>query len=209
MNRSFGMSEVKKEENRQNDERNSNLNQTKSQKKVEKPKGKENKEFDEFKKKLKDLEDKLLRSLAENENIRKRHEKELEDNLKFANKNFAFALLNVTDNFQRALESIPLDQMKDDQVVKNLVIGLEAVEKELYDIFEKNGITRFDSLKEKFNPEIHQAVSKINSDLVEGTIVEELQKGFMIGERLLRPSMVVISMGPKTNTKENIDPKKK
>ena len=159
MNRSFGMSEVKKEENRQNDERNSNLNQTKSQKKVEKPKGKENKEFDEFKKKLKDLEDKLLRSLAENENIRKRHEKELEDNLKFANKNFAFALLNVTDNFQRALESIPLDQMKDDQVVKNLVIGLEAVEKELYDIFEKNGITRFDSLKEKFNPEIHQAVS--------------------------------------------------
>lgn len=203
------MSEVKKEENRQNDERNSNLNQTKSQKKVEKPKGKENKEFDEFKKKLKDLEDKLLRSLAENENIRKRHEKELEDNLKFANKNFAFALLNVTDNFQRALESIPLDQMKDDQVVKNLVIGLEAVEKELYDIFEKNGITRFDSLKEKFNPEIHQAVSKINSDLVEGTIVEELQKGFMIGERLLRPSMVVISMGPKTNTKENIDPKKK
>jgi len=209
MNRSFGMSEVKKEENRQNDERNSNLNQTKSQKKVEKPKGKENKEFDEFKKKLKDLEDKLLRSLAENENIRKRHEKELEDNLKFANKNFAFALLNVTDNFQRALESISLDQMKDDQVVKNLVIGLEAVEKELYDIFEKNGITRFDSLKEKFNPEIHQAVSKINSDLVEGTIVEELQKGFMIGERLLRPSMVVISMGPKTNTKENIDPKKK
>ena len=203
------MSEVKKEENRQNDERNSNLNQTKSQKKVEKPKGKENKEFDEFKKKLKDLEDKLLRSLAENENIRKRHEKELEDNLKFANKNFAFALLNVTDNFQRALESISLDQMKDDQVVKNLVIGLEAVEKELYDIFEKNGITRFDSLKEKFNPEIHQAVSKINSDLVEGTIVEELQKGFMIGERLLRPSMVVISMGPKTNTKENIDPKKK
>ena len=203
------MSEVKKEENRQNDEKNSNLNQTKSQKKVEKPKGKENKEFDEFKKKLKDLEDKLLRSLAENENIRKRHEKELEENLKFANKNFAFALLNVTDNFQRALESIPLDQMKDNQVVKNLVIGLKAVEKELHDIFEKNGITRFDSLKEKFNPEIHQAVSKTNSDLVEGTIVEELQKGFMIGERLLRPSMVVISIGPKTSTKENIDPKKK
>ncbi len=202
------MSELKKEENFQNERKNKNLNHSKSQKKTEKPKEKEYKQVDDLKKAIKELEDKLLRSLAENENIRKRHEKELEDNTKYAYKNFAFELLNVTDNFQRAMESLPASQFDDNKVIKNLVIGIKAVEKELHDIFAKHGITRFDSLKKKFNPEFHQAVSKIHSDLEEGLIAEELQKGFMIGERLLRPSMVVVSMGPKTDSKEKIDPKK-
>ena len=80
------------------------------------------------------------------------------------------------------------------------------MEKELHNSFEKNGIKMFDSLNEKFNPELHQAISRIHSDVQEGKIVEEMQKGFMIGDRLLRPAMVVVSMGP---NKENEESKKK
>ena len=145
--------------------------------------------------KLKQAEDKLLRELAENENLRKRHEKESQENLKYAIRHFSSELLNVTDNFQRALSSIPRENLGQNVMLKNLVIGLEAVEKEIYEIFEKNGVVRFESLEKKFNPEIHQAVSKKNSDKPEGIIIEELAKGFMIGERLLRPAMVVVSSG--------------
>jgi molecular chaperone GrpE len=104
--------------------------------------------------------------------------------------------LPVTDNFQRAVQSIPDDVSEKDKLLKNLVIGIQAVEKELDDVFLKNGIKKFDSLDQKFNPEIHQAVSKVNNDKPEGTIVEEFQRGYMIGDRLLRAAMVVVSMGP-------------
>ena len=149
----------------------------------------------DLKHKLKECEDKLLRSLAENDNLRKRHEKETEDNLKYATKNFTFSLLPVTDNFQRAIQSIPDEVSEEEKLLKNLVIGIQAVEKELNDVFVKNGIKKFDSLGQKFNPEIHQAVSRVNNEKPEGIIVEEFQKGYMIGERLLRAAMVVVSMG--------------
>ena len=153
---------------------------------------------DELKLKLKDAEDKLLRSLAENDNLRKRHDKEIEDNSKYAIKNLSYSLLNVADNLQRALESIPNTEASglDDNIIKNLIIGIKAVEKELIDSLEKHGVTKFDSINQKFNPEIHQAVSKVHNEKVDGTIVEEMQKGFKIGDRLLRPAMVVVSMGP-------------
>ena len=153
---------------------------------------------DELKLKLKDTEDKLLRSLAENDNLRKRHDKEIEDNSKYAIKNLSYSLLNVADNLQRALESIPNTEASglDDNIIKNLVIGIKAVEKELIDSLEKHGVKRFDSINQKFNPDIHQAVSKVHNEKVDGTIVEEMQKGFKIGDRLLRPAMVVVSMGP-------------
>ena len=153
----------------------------------------------ELKQKLKDVEDKLLRSLAENDNLRKRHEKETEDNLKYATKNFAFSLLPVTDNFQRAIQSVQNEKIEENKVLKNLVIGIQAIEKELGDALEKNGIKKFESLDQKFNPELHQAVSKIHSEKPDGLVVEELQKGFMIGDRLLRAAMVVVSMGPEKN----------
>ena len=154
--------------------------------------------MDELKTKLKDAEDKLLRSLAENDNLRKRHDKEIEDNSKYAIKNLSYSLLNVADNLQRALESIPNTEASglDDNIIKNLIIGIKAVEKELIDSLEKHGVTKFDSINQKFNPEIHQAVSKVHNEKVDGTIVEEMQKGFKIGDRLLRPAMVVVSMGP-------------
>ncbi len=159
--------------------------------------------IEDLKKKLKDLEDKLLRSLAENDNLRKRHEKEINDNFKYAVKNFAESLLTVNDNFQRAINSIPKQESDKNLIVKNLIIGIQAVEKDLEDVLEKNGVKNFKSLEEKFNPELHHAVSKIHSNQPEGTIVEELQRGFMIGERLLRPAMVAVSMGPeKKNSSE-------
>ena len=154
--------------------------------------------IDELKTKLKDVEDKLLRSLAENDNLRKRHDKEIEDNSKYAIKDLSYSLLNVADNLQRAIESISDSTGIDDNVFKNLVIGIKAVEKELIDSLEKHGVTKFESINQKFNPEIHQAVSKIHNEKPEGLIVEEMQKGFKIGERLLRPAMVVVSMGPET-----------
>tara|TARA_B100001540_G_scaffold289752_1_gene285966 strand:+ start:38 stop:622 length:585 start_codon:yes stop_codon:yes gene_type:complete len=155
---------------------------------------------DELKTKLKDVEDKLLRSLADNDNLRKRHDKEIEDNSKYAIKNLSYSLLNVADNLERALKSIPNNDTEglDNNVIKNLVIGIKAVEKELIDSLEKHGVSKFESVNQKFNPEIHQAVSKVHNEKPEGLIVEEMQKGFKIGERLLRPAMVVVSMGPET-----------
>ncbi|MFL2676444.1 MAG: nucleotide exchange factor GrpE [Alphaproteobacteria bacterium] len=175
---------------------NQDLKENKTEEQKKDSVGKNQEIVNDLKHKLKECEDKLLRSLAENDNLRKRHEKETEDNLKYATKNFAFSLLPVTDNFQRAIQSIPDDVSEKDKLLKNLVIGIQAVEKELDDVFVKNGIKKFDSLDQKFNPEIHQAVSKVNNDKPEGTIVEEFQRGYMIGDRLLRAAMVVVSMGP-------------
>ena len=183
---------LKKQENLVKEKKFSDKN---AQKKV---KNNQDSLVDELKTKLKDAEDKLLRSLAENDNLRKRHDKEIEDNSKYAIKNLSYSLLNVADNLQRALESIPNSEASglDDNVIKNLVIGIKAVEKELIDSLEKHGVKRFDSINQKFNPDIHQAVSKVHNEKVDGTIVEEMQKGFKIGDRLLRPAMVVVSMGP-------------
>ena len=175
---------------------NQNFKENKTEEQKKDSVGKNQEIVNDLKHKLKECEDKLLRSLAENDNLRKRHEKETEDNLKYATKNFAFSLLPVTDNFQRAIQSIPDDVSEKDKLLKNLVIGIQAVEKELDDVFLKNGVRKFDSLDQKFNPEIHQAVSKVNNDKPEGTIVEEFQRGYMIGDRLLRAAMVVVSMGP-------------
>ena len=165
-----------------------------------KEKNSQNLLVDELKIKLKDVEDKLLRSLADNDNLRKRHDKEIEDNSKYAIKNLSYSLLNVADNLERALKSIPNNDTEglDNNVIKNLVIGIKAVEKELIDSLEKHGVSKFESVNQKFNPELHQAVSKVHNEKPEGLIVEEMQKGFKIGERLLRPAMVVVSMGPET-----------
>ena len=188
---------TEKNDNIEKDKKNDPQNQTKKASKNQSNSSVELKDkiIADLKIKLKEAEDKLLRELAENENLRKRHEKETQENYKYAIKNFSYELLNVTDNFQRALSSIPKEDKTENSNLNNLVIGLQAVEKEIYEIFEKNGVKKFESLKEKFNPEIHQAVSKKESELPEGTIIEELQKGFMIDDRLLRPAMVMVSSG--------------
>lgn len=158
--------------------------------------------IEDLKLKLQDVEDKLLRELAENDNLRKRHEKELSDSHKFSIKNFSLDILTVSDNFQRAIHSIPKNDLEASSVLKNLVVGLESVEKEMHVVFERNGVKPFESMGDTFNPELHQAVSYKNSDKKSGVIIEEMQKGYRIDERLLRPAMVTVSKGPE-GKKEN------
>ena len=169
----------------------------------EKQKVDDNSILNDLKIKLKENEDRLLRSLAETENLRKRHDKEINDLRKYAISNFAFSLLSIADNFERAMQSVPKDLPEDNLILKNLVIGIRAIEKEFYDVFEKNGIQKFSSLNTKFNPELHQAVSQVFSDTEEGFVVEEHQKGFKVGERLLRPAMVVVSKGKEKKVTKN------
>ena len=159
--------------------------------------------LNDLKIKLKENEDRLLRSLAETENLRKRHDKEINDLRKYVISNFAFSLLSIADNFDRAMQSVPKDLPEDNLILKNLVIGIKAIEKEFYDVFEKNGIQKFSSLNTRFNPELHQAVSQVFSDSEEGFVVEEHQKGFKVGERLLRPAMVVVSKGKEKKITKN------
>lgn len=152
--------------------------------------------------KNKELEEKILRLLAESENLRKRHEREIQDSQSYAIKNFASSLLSIADNFQRALQSVP-EKETQNTLVNNLIIGIKAVEKEFFEVFEKNGIKKFSSINQKFDPEIHQAVSKINHDKIQkGFVCDELQLGFKISDRLLRPAMVVVSEGPKLDEKK-------
>ena len=165
-----------------------------SDKKIQKNQDK--KVIEELKTKLKNVEDKLLRELAENDNLRKRHEKELSDSHKFSIKNFSLDILTVSDNFQRAIHSIPNNELEKSTVLKNLVVGLESVEKEMHVVFERNGVKPFESMNEVFDPELHQAVSYKNSDKKSGVIIEEMQKGYKIANRLLRPAMVTVSKGP-------------
>ena len=194
------MKDIKQTEQRKKTEKKDSQNIKVSNKKIQDTQN--NKVIEELKTKLKDVEDKLLRELAENDNLRKRHEKELSDSHKFSIKNFSLDILTVSDNFQRAIHSIPKDDLEASSVLKNLVVGLESVEKEMHVVFERNGVKPFESMGDTFNPELHQAVSYKNSDKKSGVIIEEMQKGYRIDERLLRPAMVTVSKGPE-GKKEN------
>jgi len=202
------MSSIEKEKIKQKDHEKKNISLSSDNDKKKANQTKKNidtnnidskKQISDLEEKLKDLEDKNLRLLAENDNIRKIHLREIKENQLYAIKDFASSLLAVADNFQRAREAIPKD-MPEDNLVKNLLIGFDAIEKELIEILEKNGIKKFDSLNKRFDPELHQAVSKASSEKVEkGFVINELQPGFKIADRLLRPAMVVVSEGSQKN----------
>jgi molecular chaperone GrpE len=194
------MKDIKQTEQKKKTERKASHSSKVTDKKMQETQ--DTKIIEDLKLKLKDAEDKLLRELAENDNLRKRHEKELIDSHKFSIKNFSLDILTVSDNFQRAIHSIPKDDLEASSVLKNLVVGLESVEKEMHVVFERNGVKPFESMGDTFNPELHQAVSYKNSDKKSGVIIEEMQKGYKIAERLLRPAMVTVSKGPEEK-KEN------
>ena len=194
------MKDIKQTEQKKKTERKASNSSKVTDKKIQETQ--DTKIIEDLKLKLKDVEDKLLRELAENDNLRKRHEKELSDSHKFSIKNFSLDILTVSDNFQRAIHSIPKDDLEASSVLKNLVVGLESVEKEMHVVFERNGVKPFESMGDTFNPELHQAVSYKNSDKQSGVIIEEMQKGYKIAERLLRPAMVTVSKGPE-GKKEN------
>ena len=163
--------------------------------------------------KLKDTEDKLLRSLAELENQRKRFDKDIKEAIDFGGFNFAKENLVILDNLQRAHISIKNDPaFKDSKDLGKFLKNLEIIEKDLVSIFKKNKIEKIDAKNKKFNPNFHQAMTEIEDDNVEaGTIVQEVLPGYMFGERLLRPSLVAVSKkGMKKEGKnEEKDEKKK
>ena len=145
------------------------------------------------KKEIAELNDKVLRLLAENQNIRKNQEKEKEDILKYGSFNFASQILNLTDNLDRAFLIFKNNERFKDKEFLEITDGIELIEKELLSTLEKNNITYIDCLDKKFDPNFHQALSEIDSEKEPGTVIEEVQKGYMLHDRLLRPSLVNVA----------------
>ena len=142
--------------------------------------------------KIKELESKLLTSLAENENLRKRFDREKEDLSNYVISNFAKEILSVLDNLQRAMASVNSNEAKDkSDGLSQLIEGIELTEKQIISTFEKFKIEQIKSLGELFDPNLHQAMFEVeNDDQEAGTIAEVVQEGYKIGERLLRPALV-------------------
>lgn len=139
-----------------------------------------------------DLKKQILYAQAEAQNIRRRAEKEAQDARAYGATNFARDILSVADNLSRALAGIPA-AAREDETLKPFVTGIEMTGKELENIFQRNGITRIDSVGAKLDPNKHQAMVEIPSDQEPGTIVQEMQAGYMIKDRLLRPAMVGVA----------------
>ena len=160
-------------------------------------------------KKLKETEDKLLRSLAEIENQRRRFEKEIKDAFEFGSFNFAKESLAILDNLERAKIAIKNDEiLKSNKDLNKFLENISIVEKDLISIFEKNRIIKLITKGKKFDPNLHQAMTEIEDDKCEaGTVVQEIQCGYMLGERLLRPALVGVAK--KKNTKNEEKKEKK
>ena len=145
-------------------------------------------------KQITELKDQLLRSLAESENLRKRTIKEIADAKKYSHISFIRDLVSSVDNLHRALEAVPDDKSQLSEPIKNLVIGLEIVEKEILNTFEKHSLKQINPLGEKFDYNLHQAMFEVPTNEKEpGYVVEVSQKGYLLHDRLVRPAMVGIS----------------
>ena len=159
--------------------------------------------------KLKETEDKLLRSLAEVENQRRRFEKEIKDAFEFGSFNFAKESLAILDNLHRAKEAIKNDSvLKENKDLEKFLENISIIEKDLISIFEKNRIKKIDTKGKKFDPNLHQAMTEIEDNKSEtGSILQEIQAGYMLGDRLLRPALVAVAK--KNNPKNGENDKKK
>jgi molecular chaperone GrpE len=159
--------------------------------------------------KIKELEDKLARTFAEMENQRRRFEKEKDDAFDYGGFSFAKEALNLIDNLARSKLILESDEaLKDTEALKKTLEHLDIINKDLISIFTKNNIKPIDCLNKKLDPNLHQAMMEIEDDQKEpGTIVQEVQKGFMIKDRLLRPSLVGVSK--KTEIKDDKSEKNK
>src|SRR3954466_15244949 len=141
--------------------------------------------------------DKMLRTLAEMENLRKRTAKEVADARTYGIQNFARDVLDIADNLQRALDAVPAEtRASADPGLKALIEGVELTERSLLNALEKNGVKKFDPSGEKFDPNFQQAMYEVpDSSVPSGTVVQVVQAGYMIGERVLRPALVGVSKG--------------
>jgi len=155
--------------------------------------------------KLKSVEEKLLRTLAEMENQRRRFEKERQEAFEFGGFNFARESLSLLDNIDRATTSFKNDGiLKNNKDFNKIIDGIEIVKKDLISIFKKNNIEVIECLNKKFDPNFHQAMLEIEDDEKEpGTVVQEIQKGYMMKDRLLRPSMVGVTKKKQQKTEKN------
>jgi molecular chaperone GrpE len=143
-----------------------------------------------------ELKDQLLRALAETENVRRRAKRDVEDASKYAITGFARELLSVADNLERALASVPEGARQNDEALDNLFTGVEMTQRQLQDAFDKVGIKPIEALGKKFDHNLHQAMFEVeNPSVPAGTVVEEMQSGYVIADRLLRAAMVGVAKG--------------
>ena len=157
--------------------------------------------------KLKNTQEKLLRTMAEMENQRRRFEKEKKEAFEFGGFNFAAESLSLIDNIDRAIISFKNDErLKDNKDLNKIIDSVEIIKKDLVSIFKKNGIETIECINKKFDPNFHQAILEVENNTKEpGTIVQEIQKGYMMKSRLLRPSLV----GVTKKIKEKVENAKK
>ena len=148
-------------------------------------------------KELAEARDKMLRTLAEMENLRKRTAREVSDARTYGISGFARDVLDIADNLQRALDALPAEAKETaDAGLKAFIEGVELTERSLLNTLEKNGVKKFDPSGEKFNPNFQQAMYEVpDTSVPSGTVVQVVQAGFMIGERVLRPALVGVSKG--------------
>ena len=151
---------------------------------------------------IEQLRDEKLRLLADMENLRKRSDRDRMDSIRYGNINFARDILSLGDNLSRALDAIPKDAEKT-ETITNLINGLRMVQREFTSILEKHGIKKIEALNQRFDHNFHQAMMEIESEEVEeGIVVQEIQSGYNMHDRLLRPSMVSVAKKPNKDEKK-------
>jgi molecular chaperone GrpE len=150
-----------------------------------------------------EMRDRLLRTMADMENLRRRTEREKADTARYAISNFARDVLTIADNLKRAVEHVPPEAASQDPALKSFLDGVELTERELLNMLERHGVSRLDPLGERFDPNNQQAMYEVaDPDVPEGTVVDVMQAGYMIGDRCLRPALVAVSKGgPKPSPK--------
>ena len=188
------------ENNEENEKNNNSTNTDEAQNEADSAEEEtiENEE-EKLQEEIRSLKEDKIRVLAEMENLRKRFDREKIDSIKYGSVNFARDILSPGDNLERALSAI--NQEEDHpQSFRNLIEGLKMVQKELSSALEKNGISKINSINEKFDPNLHQAMMEVErDDIEEGVVVQEIQTGYMMHDRLLRPAMVGVSKKPQQN----------
>ena len=206
---------MEKEENIKTHEKNINKGESKESKKDSKKENEEILKENEIEispdDKIKELEEKLARTLAEMENQRRRFEKEKEDAFEYGGFSFARESLNLLDNLDRAKHSLENDEkIKGSDALKKTLDHLDVLKKDLISIFKKNNIEEIVAVNKKLDPNLHQAMMEIEDNNKEpGTIVQEIQKGFKMKDRLLRPSLVAVSKKNEKNVEKGQEKQKK
>ena len=143
-----------------------------------------------------DMRDRLLRTMADMENLRRRTEREKADTARYAISNFARDVLTVGDNLKRTMQHVPAEAAAQDPALKSFLEGVEITERELLNALERHGVSLIEPLAQRFDPNCHQAMYEVqNPDVPDGTVVDVMQAGYMIGDRCLRPALVAVAKG--------------